>query len=203
MKKHAPLVVVVILFAAIAGGIIYTQKLSADAREAQSSALAAKIKITELEMVIEGMKRTHESDLARERGKYAVLHDTAAKQLLEVESERDAMRTKLEQSRAGKVADPRVPTGTTLSVSDINMRKIKQSSDYIYYAWTAKIANPLSHPEKANTHILMYDAKGFLLTHCYGNEQSVPELSYTILSGSGMVEKNLWDQVERYRVELN
>lgn len=135
-------------------------------------------------------------------GKYTALLDAAAKEMVKRQTEIDAMRSKLEESRSGKVSDPRVPTGTKISVGEINLREIKQSSDYIYYAWTAKIANPLAYTATANTRIFMYDDKGFLLEDQYGDKQNIPAMSYAILSGNGMLEKHLWGQVDRYRVEL-
>lgn len=95
------------------------------------------------------------------------------------------------------------PKGSSVYVDGIQMREIKRSGNYVYYSWVAKTGNPTDSTAVLRADITLYDSTGFKLGSALGDKTPVRSGTFAALTGDGMIELSLWQQVSRYEVILD
>ena len=104
----------------------------------------------------------------------------------------------------GVKPDPAAPPiGDGVYVDGIQLREIKRSGNYVYYSWVARTGNPTASTSIVRADITLYDSSGFKLGSAIGDKTAVRSGTFGALTGDGMLELNLWQQVTRYEVNLS
>ncbi len=82
------------------------------------------------------------------------------------------------------------------------MRALEHSGGYVRYAWTAKVINGTSEPQRVRSFIRLFDAKQFEVETATSDGELVPANKTVTISGKSLMKAQLWEQVKTFKVAL-
>ena len=151
---------------------------------------ARKISASLVLMLTELLKEKNDPELAKECAEklQSFLQKFEDKASIEAEFANMTKTQAKRQIKAQKIARKEAP----LSILSKGIKKISESTNYVYYSWKAEILNTTGKNLNMDAKLVIKDKNGYQIKYTYSSQTVIPARESKVITSQGMLEKHLW-----------